>query len=38
VNFSGWAQPGELVQVEVHSASSQTLAGEESLLARAGAR
>ena len=38
VNFSGWAQPGELVQVEVHSASSQTLAGEESLLARAGVR
>jgi tRNA-2-methylthio-N6-dimethylallyladenosine synthase len=36
VNFSGWAQPGELVHVEVHSASSQTLAGEESLLARAG--
>jgi tRNA-2-methylthio-N6-dimethylallyladenosine synthase len=38
VNFSGLAQPGELVQVEIHSATSQTLAGEESLLARAGVR
>jgi tRNA-2-methylthio-N6-dimethylallyladenosine synthase len=35
VNFSGFAQPGELVQVEIGSATSQTLLGEESLLARA---
>ncbi|HEX8121956.1 MAG TPA: tRNA (N6-isopentenyl adenosine(37)-C2)-methylthiotransferase MiaB [Solirubrobacteraceae bacterium] len=38
VNFSGLGAPGEIVQVEVASATSQTLAGEESLLARAGAR
>ena len=37
VNFTGLAQPGELVQVEIASATSTTLAGEESLLARAGA-
>jgi tRNA-2-methylthio-N6-dimethylallyladenosine synthase len=37
VNFSGLAAPGEIVQVEIASATSQTLAGEESLLARAGA-
>ena len=36
VNFSGMGQPGELVQVEIGSATSQTLMGEESLLARAG--
>jgi tRNA-2-methylthio-N6-dimethylallyladenosine synthase len=35
VNFSGLAQAGEYVQVEIASATSQTLAGEESLLARA---
>jgi len=35
VNFTGLAQPGEYVQVEIASATSQTLAGEESLLARA---
>jgi tRNA-2-methylthio-N6-dimethylallyladenosine synthase len=35
VNFSGLAQPGEYVQVEITAATSQTLAGEESLLARA---
>jgi tRNA-2-methylthio-N6-dimethylallyladenosine synthase len=35
VNFSGLAQPGEYVQVEIASATSQTLAGAESLLARA---
>ena len=35
VNFSGLAQPGELVHVDVTSATSQTLAGEESLVARA---
>jgi tRNA-2-methylthio-N6-dimethylallyladenosine synthase len=38
VNFSGLAQPGDYVQVDVTSATSQTLAGEESLLARAAAR
>jgi tRNA-2-methylthio-N6-dimethylallyladenosine synthase len=38
VNFSGLAQPGELVDVEITAASSQTLTGEESLLARAGVR
>ncbi len=35
VNFTGLAQPGELTQVQIESASSQTLSGEESLLARA---
>jgi tRNA-2-methylthio-N6-dimethylallyladenosine synthase len=35
VNFTGLAAPGELVQVDIASASSQTLMGEESLLARA---
>ena len=35
VNFAGLAAPGELVLVEIASATSQTLAGEESLLARA---
>jgi tRNA-2-methylthio-N6-dimethylallyladenosine synthase len=35
VNFSGLALPGELVEVEIQSATSQTLAGEASLLARA---
>jgi tRNA-2-methylthio-N6-dimethylallyladenosine synthase len=35
VNFSGLAGPGEIVPVEIHSATSQTLAGEESLLSRA---
>jgi tRNA-2-methylthio-N6-dimethylallyladenosine synthase len=37
VNFSGIAEAGETVPVEIHSATSQTLAGEMSLLARAGA-
>ncbi|HEX8207183.1 MAG TPA: tRNA (N6-isopentenyl adenosine(37)-C2)-methylthiotransferase MiaB [Solirubrobacteraceae bacterium] len=37
VNFAGLAAPGEVVPVEIVSATSQTLAGEESLLARAGA-
>jgi len=37
VNFTGLAAPGELVHVDVVSATSTTLAGEESLLARAGA-
>jgi tRNA-2-methylthio-N6-dimethylallyladenosine synthase len=36
VNFSGLSSAGELAFVEVHSATSQTLAGEERLLARAG--
>jgi len=36
VNFPGLARPGELTQVTITSATSQTLAGEESLLARAG--
>ncbi len=35
VNFDGLAQPGEIVPVEIHAATSQTLAGEEVLLARA---
>ncbi len=38
VNFSGLAQPGEYVQVEIASATSQTLAGQESLVSRAAAR
>jgi tRNA-2-methylthio-N6-dimethylallyladenosine synthase len=37
VNFTGLAAPGEIVAVEVHSATSTTLAGEESLLSRAAA-
>ncbi len=37
VNFPGLAQAGELTQVTITSATSQTLAGEESLLARADA-
>jgi tRNA-2-methylthio-N6-dimethylallyladenosine synthase len=35
VNFSGVAQPGELTGVLIHSATSQTLAGEERLMDRA---
>jgi len=34
VNFNGVAEPGELARVEVSSATSTTLAGEELLLAR----
>ncbi|TMM19236.1 MAG: tRNA (N6-isopentenyl adenosine(37)-C2)-methylthiotransferase MiaB [Actinobacteria bacterium] len=34
VNFTGLAAPGELAQVRIESATSQTLSGEESLLAR----
>jgi tRNA-2-methylthio-N6-dimethylallyladenosine synthase len=37
VNFTGLAAPGEIVPVEVHSATSTTLAGEESLISRAAA-
>jgi len=35
VNFSGLAAPGELTEVEITAATSQTLSGEERLLARA---
>ena len=35
VNFGGLAQSGELTEVEILAATSQTLSGEESLLARA---
>jgi len=37
VNFAGLASPGEIVPVRIESATSQTLAGEERLAARAGA-
>ncbi|MDP9384806.1 MAG: tRNA (N6-isopentenyl adenosine(37)-C2)-methylthiotransferase MiaB [Actinomycetota bacterium] len=36
VNFAGLAAPGELVWVDIESASSQTLMGEERLLSRTG--
>jgi tRNA-2-methylthio-N6-dimethylallyladenosine synthase len=36
VNFTGLAGPGELTQVRIDTATSQTLGGEELLLARAG--
>jgi tRNA-2-methylthio-N6-dimethylallyladenosine synthase len=36
VNFTGLAVPGELVEVEIAAATSQTLSGSERLLARAG--
>jgi tRNA-2-methylthio-N6-dimethylallyladenosine synthase len=35
VNFSGLAAPGELTHVEILAATSQTLSGDESLVARA---
>ena len=35
VNFDGLASPGEIVPVEITGATSQTLTGEMSLLARA---
>ena len=35
VNFTGLATPGELVEVEITGATSQTLSGRESLLGRA---
>jgi tRNA-2-methylthio-N6-dimethylallyladenosine synthase len=38
VNFTGLAAPGELTPVEIVSATSQTLSGEERLLARAAGR
>jgi tRNA-2-methylthio-N6-dimethylallyladenosine synthase len=37
INFEGLAQPGQMTHVEVTSATSTTLAGHESLLARVGA-
>jgi tRNA-2-methylthio-N6-dimethylallyladenosine synthase len=37
VNFAGLGQPGELVMVEITGATSQTLMGQESILARAAA-
>ena len=36
VNFAGLAEPGEIAHVRIESATSQTLAGEEQLLARIG--
>jgi tRNA-2-methylthio-N6-dimethylallyladenosine synthase len=36
VNFEGLAAPGELARVEITGATSQTLSGQESILARAG--
>jgi tRNA-2-methylthio-N6-dimethylallyladenosine synthase len=36
VNFNGLARAGELAAVEITAATSQTLSGEERLLARAG--
>jgi tRNA-2-methylthio-N6-dimethylallyladenosine synthase len=38
VNFSGLASEGELTEVEILAATSQTLSGEERLLARVGER
>jgi tRNA-2-methylthio-N6-dimethylallyladenosine synthase len=35
VNFAGLADPGDFAQVEIATASSQTLAGQESLVGRA---
>jgi tRNA-2-methylthio-N6-dimethylallyladenosine synthase len=35
VNFTGLGEPGELVEVEITGATSQTLSGQESILARA---
>jgi tRNA-2-methylthio-N6-dimethylallyladenosine synthase len=35
VNFTGLARPGDYVHVEIESATSQTLTGKESLVARA---
>ena len=34
VNFEGTAAPGELVEVEIAAATSQTLSGHERLLSR----
>jgi tRNA-2-methylthio-N6-dimethylallyladenosine synthase len=38
VNFAGLARPGELARVQILGATSQTLSGQELLLARAGSR
>ena len=38
VNFTGLASPGELAEVEILTATSQTLTGEERLLARLAGR
>jgi tRNA-2-methylthio-N6-dimethylallyladenosine synthase len=35
VNFDGLAEPGDVVDVRITSATSQTLAGEQSVLLRA---
>ena len=35
VNFTGLGRPGELVEVEISQATSQTLSGQESILSRA---
>jgi len=35
VNFAGLGEPGEFVEVEISSATSQTLSGQESIFARA---
>jgi tRNA-2-methylthio-N6-dimethylallyladenosine synthase len=35
VNFTGLGAPGEIVDVEIHEATSQTLSGQESILSRA---
>ena len=37
MNFTGLAAPGELVEVEILDATSQTLSGQESILSRAAA-
>jgi tRNA-2-methylthio-N6-dimethylallyladenosine synthase len=38
VNFEGLGQPGDLVPVQINTATSQTLIGEASLLAHVGRR
>ena len=35
VNFDGTAAPGDLVEIEIAAATSQTLSGHERLLSRA---
>ena len=37
VNFEGTAEPGQMVEVEISSATSQTLTGNERLLSGIGA-
>jgi tRNA-2-methylthio-N6-dimethylallyladenosine synthase len=36
VNFEGTAQPGDIVEVEIEKATSQTLLGHERILSRVG--